>query len=376
MKQHRGLTACLFIASMVLGPFIPSAHAAGLIEEDIRLAASFSRVSGNRTLGLEALVVRPDDDRRHPLAMINHGTPRVAADRAGRSARGMIWQAREFARRGWVAVVVMRRGYGSSEGDYVEGSGKCETPNYEASGRASAEDVREAIRLMKEKPYVDGSKVISVGVSAGGFATVALTADPPPGLVAAISFAGGRGSPKPNEVCSPDGLVKAFGTFGKTSRVPMLWVYAENDHYFSPDLAHKFHAAFTSSGGNAKLILAEPFGEDGHSLFSHKGTPIWSRYVDDFLAEHNLKLLDHLLPLTDIAGVHYPRGLSENGKEAFLAFLGAKLHKAFAMSANGHFGWRSGRSTPQEARDEAMKTCRRYTRQACFIVAIDNEKMP
>ena len=74
--------------------------------------------------------------------------------------------------------------------------------------------------------------MIAVGHSAGGFASVALSADPPPGLVAAISFAGGRGSRADDEVCSEDALVKAFATFGKTSRIPLLWVYAANDRFF------------------------------------------------------------------------------------------------------------------------------------------------
>ena len=46
--------------------------------------------------------------------------------------------------------------------------------------------------------------VSAVGVSAGGFATVALTASAPQGLVAAINFAGGRGSLSADEVCEED----------------------------------------------------------------------------------------------------------------------------------------------------------------------------
>ena len=79
--------------------------------------------------------------------------------------------------------------------------------------------------------------VIAAGVSTGGFATVALTAQAPPGLVAAISFAGGRGSNADFAICNPADLFDAFRDFGKHSRTPMLWVYAENDRYFWPALA-------------------------------------------------------------------------------------------------------------------------------------------
>lgn len=294
------VAALLFLTSPV--------QAVGLVEEPAKLVATFPGLLGSRGVELDALIIRPNDDRLHPLAVLNHGTPRTSHDRFGMPPSGMRAQAQEFARRGWVAVTFMRRGYGASGGDYAEDAGKCPFAAYEPVGRASADDVREVIRIMKEKPYVDGSRIISVGRSAGGFATVALTADPPSGLVAAINFAGGRGSERPDEVCNASDLVDAFAAFGKTSRVPMLWVYAENDHYFGPALAKQFHAAFTEAGGKAEFIAANPFGEDGHHLFSAKGTPFWTPYVDDFLARHNLTLVERLPPLNDDTGVHEPAG--------------------------------------------------------------------
>ncbi len=286
----------------------------------------------------------------------------------------MRFQAREFARRGWAAIAVMRRGYGQSEGEFVEGNGRCASPDYLASGRNSADDVRAVIRAMKDQPYVDGSRIISIGRSAGGFATVALTADPPPGLVAAISFAGGRGSTRPDEVCAPDRLMDAFATFGRTSRIPMLWVYAENDHFFGPALADRFHAAFTRTGGRASLIAAPAFGEDGHQLFSEKGAPVWEPYVDDFLARQNLTLADRLLPVSNtVASVAYPEGLGAQGREAFAKYLNASDHKAFVMSSDGHFGWRTGRRTVEDAVEEATDFCQQHTREPCSAVMIDDK---
>lgn len=346
------------------------ARAAGLVEESVGLPVSFGR---GRTLTLDALVIRPDDGRPHPLAVLNHGAPRKAEDREGMSPRTMRAQAREFARRGWTVVAFMRRGYGESEGDYVESSGKCVAPDYETSGRTSADDIRAVIRAMADNPHVDASKVISVGRSAGGFATVALTADPPPGLVAAISFAGGRGSTGPDEVCVPQRLADTFGVFGRTSRVPMLWVYSENDHYFGPDLARRFHSAFTRAGGKAEFIAAREFGSDGHNLFSQGGAPIWTRYVDDFLARQDLTLVRQLLPVRDEAAVAYPKGLGAKGREAFLKYLDGADHKAFVMSREGQFGWRSGQKTVAAAVDGATEFCRQYSRRPCYAVMIDDD---
>lgn len=275
------------VAAFLLLLAVP-AQAGGLIEEDIRLPARFAGLFGPRTLSLSALVVRPDDGGRHPLAILSHGAPRNEYDRHTRSPRDQLDKARELARRGWVTVAVMRRGYGESEGEYAEDYGRCSAPSYEPAGRAAAEDLRETVRLMAEKPYVDAGTVIAVGHSAGGFASVALAADPPPGLKAVVSFAGGRGSPRPDEVCGPEVLADTYARFGQTARVPMLWVYAENDHYIGPALARRLHAAFTRAGGRAEMAMLPPFGEDGHKLFSTKGASLWTAQLDAFLAREGL----------------------------------------------------------------------------------------
>jgi dienelactone hydrolase len=74
--------------------------------------------------------------------------------------------------------------------------------------------------------------VIVIGQSAGGWASIALSSVNPPQVKAIITFAAGRGGRvdgKPNNNCAPDRLVEATAGFGRTSRVPMLWFYIEND---------------------------------------------------------------------------------------------------------------------------------------------------
>jgi dienelactone hydrolase len=163
------------------------ASAGDFYREDLRIPMA---AAGPR--GLEAMLVRPSGTRPYPLALLSHGAPRDADQRAGMTPYGLYSQATEFARRGFAALVVMRRGYGSSDGGYAENSGPCSRRNYLVAARASASDLRAAIDAMKNRVDVTTQGMIAVGVSAGGFASVALTADPPPGLAAAISFAGGR----------------------------------------------------------------------------------------------------------------------------------------------------------------------------------------
>ena len=218
--------------------------------------------------GLEAMLLRPSGTRRYPLALISHGTPREGSARAPMSPYRSYRQALEFARRGFAALVFMRRGYGDSGGQYAESSGPCDRREYLRAAWQSASDLRAAIEAMRSRTDVSTNGMIAVGVSAGGFASLALTADPPPGLAAAINFAGGRGSRADNDVCDEDALVRAFATLGKTSRIPTLWIYAQNDKFFGPELVRRMHTAFTGAGGRAQFVDVPPFGDDGHSLFS------------------------------------------------------------------------------------------------------------
>jgi dienelactone hydrolase len=355
---------CFVICLLVAGTSIAPAAGPFMLQ-------SFRVLLGGDFGGLEALLVRPSDPGRYPLALLAHGSPRSAAERPNMTPLAMLPQALEFARRGWAAAVVMRRGYGNSDGGWVEGFGSCDNPNYIASGIAGAADLKLALDFISHRQDIDPTRMIAVGVSAGGFDTVALTADPPPGLLAAISFAGGRGSPQDDQVCRPDRLIEAFRTFGQRSRVPMLWVYAENDRFFSPALAKQFDAAFTGAGGHADLIIAPPFGSNGHFLFSPSGIPEWTPYVDKFLQQQNLTMRATPLALPQPT-ITAPKALAANGQKAFADFLIDAPHKAFAMAPDGSFGYQTGMRTVEAAKAGALKFCQQHTPH-CDVMFVDDE---
>jgi dienelactone hydrolase len=372
-SMHAAIRLSVFRFAFV---FIVAALFAGQSRaDDIRLDALkipiiASDGRGSSSAELEAIVLRPDDRLPHPLAVINHGSPRLASDRPAMSPYGMWLQATAFARRGWTAVVFMRRGYGRSQGEWAETFGACGNPNYADAGRTGASDIAAVAKFMRTQPYVSKAKWISVGVSAGGFATVALTADPPPGLAAAIAFAPGRGSSGPDTVCGENQLVAAFAQYGKTSRVPLLWVSAENDHFFGPRLVTRMTGAFSQSGGNVALIKVAAFGADGHQFFgAANALPIWTPIVDKFLAANNLTLRERLIDIAtpDIAP---PAHLGSNGREAFKTYLQGGPNKAFAVNENGRFGWASGRRSIDDARKNALEFC---APGRCTVVNVNNE---
>ena len=274
-------------AAALAAPAIPRS---GLERIPLRLPAVFE---GGAPVELEALMVKPSAPGRYPLALITHGSPRQSAARRRMSAAQMSFQAEELARRGYVAVVVMRRGYGTSEGSWDESSGRCDSANHERAARESARDLRAALQALQSRPDVDAARTIVIGQSAGGIGTLALAADPPPGLQAVVNFAGGRGSRAPNDICSEDRLIAAYGALGKTARVPSLWIYTENDHYFGPELARRMFAAYREEGGVGELRLLPAFAEDCHSLFGRRGGVLqWRPLLDAFLRGNQLPTWD------------------------------------------------------------------------------------
>jgi dienelactone hydrolase len=343
-----------FLLFLVLFSTVAPTRAQDLVETYLRIP---THSSGKK--GLEAVMVRPNEPGPHPLVLLTHGTPRDAGERAGMTPWMFLPHAREFARRGWIAVSVLRRSYGDSGGNYDEDAHACSNrPEYFNSGKEAAKDLREAIAYLSALPEIDSSRIISVGLSTGGFSNVALTADPPPGLLASINFAGGRGSMSPDEVCNPDAIVAAFHDFGKKSRTPMLWVYAENDHFFGPQIAQRFYQAFTEAGGQATFIHAPAFRRDGHGLFSLAGIPIWTPIVDDFLKQQNLTLRSTLLSLPTPPNVNPPPELKPAWHAEFRSFLTLPPQKAYAISTDGHFGYSYGRRTQKEAEKLALEHCK------------------
>jgi len=115
---------------------------------------------------------------------------------------------------------------------------------------------------MTSMSYVDPSRSIVVGHSTGGLGAVAATVKPPLNLVAGITFAGNNGSQydigKLDSVCDASDLIKAFATLGSGSRIPMLWIYAQNDHRMGPALAERYYQAFSGAGGQADFEMAPP----------------------------------------------------------------------------------------------------------------------
>jgi len=247
-------------------------------------------------LPMFAYVVRPVGSGPFPLVIMNHGVSLNPTDRSFFPLVEFRDAAKWFAARGNMVVAPVGTGYGAAAIDIPERAiygpffskvGKCSNPNFHDAGLAVAQADLWIIDYLAAEKRIVPKDVIVVGQSAGGWASIALSSTNPPQVKAIIIFAGGRGGHvhgKPNNNCAPDKLVEATADFGRTSRVPMLWIYIENDTFFGPQLSKRMHEAFTAAGGKAEYHLLPPFGNEGHFFIgSADAIPIWSPLVTKFL---------------------------------------------------------------------------------------------
>ena len=248
------------------------------------------------TLPAVAYVARPVGKGPFPLAVMNHGVQLDPQQRGFFPLVEFRDAALWFARRGYMVVAPTGPGYGAGALDVPELGlfsvfyakvGQCDNPNFRDAGMAYAALDKWIIDYMTEQKFAVPNSAIVVGQSAGGWGAIALSSQNLPSVKAIIEFAGGRGGRvggKPNNNCNPDKLVATTAEFGSTARVPMLWIYIENDTYFGPDLSRRMHTAYTGAGGNAEYHLMPPFGNEGHIFIdSPDSIPQWSPLVSQFL---------------------------------------------------------------------------------------------
>lgn len=246
-----------------------------------------------------AYLVRPVGDGPFPLVIMNHGVSLNPTDRSFFPLVEFRDAAKWFAKRGYLVVAPVGTGYGASAidipergiyGPFFSKIGKCTNPNFHDAGLAIAQVDLWIIDYLAAEKRIVPKDVIVVGQSAGGWASIALSSVNPPQVKAIITFAAGRGGRvggQPNNNCAPDKLVEATADFGRTSRVPMLWIYVENDTFFGPALSKRMYEAFTAAGGRAEYHLMAPFGDEGHFFIgSPQAIPTWSPLVARFLDEH------------------------------------------------------------------------------------------
>jgi dienelactone hydrolase len=216
-----------------------------------------------------AVLFRPPGDGPFHLAVIAHATTQNVLRRAQMPKPEYRVLAAFLVARGFAVLVPERLGHGATGGAYLEDQGGCDEADYARSGRATADQIRLAMEFLRRQSFIRPEGTVVIGHSAGGWGALALAGEDPKAIAAIIAFAPGRGGHAndfENQICAPHTLITAAGAFGKDARVPVIWMVAANDTYFSPEFSRKLVDAFRGGGGKVDFRVLPAYGGEGHWL--------------------------------------------------------------------------------------------------------------
>jgi dienelactone hydrolase len=240
--------------------------------------------SPDSNVAAHAVLYRPPGDGPFPLALIAHASTQNAARRAQMPQPEYRALAAWLVARGYAVLVPERPGHGATGGPYLEDQGGCDDANYSRAGYATADSISAALDYLRSESFIRPDGMVVVGHSAGGWGALALASGNPPGLSLVIAFAPGRGgqaNDTPNQVCAPRTLVSSAGEFGEDAQVPVIWLVASNDSYFSPELSRQLADAFRGGGDKVDFRVLAASGSEGHWLAeSDAGAKIYGPVLD------------------------------------------------------------------------------------------------
>lgn len=260
-------------AAAVLVFALAGAGHAAVVEEVLRVPVAVKDGFG-RDVNHDIVVTLWRDNaapKPYPVLVLNHGRDSDASGRAALGRAKYTANSKWFAQLGFLVAVPTRIGYGESGGPDVEDSGACNRKVYGPAYLASAQQTLQVLEVVRARADAAKDQAVVVGQSFGGATSIAVAAMNPPGVKLTINFAGGAGgNPKlsPQAPCAPAGIERMFEGYGKSARIPTLWIYTENDMYFGPTYPKQWFSAFRAAGGSGEHVLYPAHGKDGHSLFT------------------------------------------------------------------------------------------------------------
>ena len=344
-------------------------------EELVRIGVTVKDMYGRlETRQIPVTIFRPSGEGPFPLVVFNHGRA-VAAKRPQQGPNRPEHAARYLVGKGFVVLAPTRVGYAETYGDFdPEQSGPCNSPRVEPMALAASDQVLATVAYAKTLPFVDTTRWLVAGQSVGGLAAVATVGRNPPGLLGGINFAGGVGGnpdTRAGNPCSPAVVGAYWHQLATAARVPMLWLYWQNDKYWGEDVPRSWHKAWLDGGGQARFVSVPAAGEDGHHGLNVDMNH-WLPEVDQFLASLGFTQTAMVAtpPTSGYADIADDSKAPVGGKSrraAYAKFLDAKSPRAFAVGDQG--GW--GYATGDYVTGRALGYCQR-SGQACQLYAIDD----
>jgi dienelactone hydrolase len=241
-------------------------------------------------------VFKPVGNGPHPVLLFSHGRAGDAVTRSKMTNPLALGHVRFWLNKGYAVVAPVRPGYGDTGGSDTENSGGAYTAKGECWGRfepartakAAMRSVTAALDWVRAQPWAMSNKILLQGQSVGGLTTVAMCATNPPGVVGCINFAGGTGGNAnlaPARMCTPEATTELMTELGRSTKLPNIWLYAENDLFWGAEPPKLWHAAFAQGGSPTEFHQTAPVAPDGHMLLA-RGGRLWSEPLNAWLKKN------------------------------------------------------------------------------------------
>jgi dienelactone hydrolase len=226
------------------------------------------------TYQLQTTIFRQSAPGKHPVMILNHGSTGPGIIPATYAVRGgndeMFFQSL-----GYTVVIPMCKGRGASDGPNVEENFFLPS---DIQLDSAIEDLDAVIGWVRAQPDMDYEKIVLAGASRGGMLSVAYAGRFPTNVIGVINFSGGwfgEGMP------GPDFNSIAFADAGRLAKVPMLWLYADHDSYYSLKYIEGQFAKFCDAGGQGELVKYDDVPGNGH--FLSQWVDRWQGKATDYL---------------------------------------------------------------------------------------------
>lgn len=243
-------------------------------------------VENGRTVTLEVVIYRPFTAGPYPAVLVHHGSTGNGSDPS------LFTQtftsetiARFFIERGFLVAFPQRRGRGASDGLYDEGFNSARTAYSCVQSIATAgfehavADLDAIVAWARSRPDVAPALLVNAGVSRGGVLAVTYAAERPGIFSGAVNFVGGW----LGEGCS-EGVLTNRALFTRAGRFDRetIWIYGENDSFYSMSHSRSNFEAFRAAGGRGSFhAFTRAPGLNGHLITNDPQS--WTPVLDAFV---------------------------------------------------------------------------------------------
>ncbi len=265
---------------------IVSLQAAGQSPDHASEFIQTSLIEDGRPVRLELLVRKPMGPGPFPTAVFNHGST-GRGDNPELFRRGWTHAALSnfFVERGWMIVYPQRRGRGRSDGRYDEGF-EADRSRYSCQPALSLpgvdraiEDLDAVMAHLRSRGDVRTDRMLLGGQSRGGILSIAYAGERPDLFVGVVNFVGGW----MGDQCAHAVAINAT-TFTRGAKYPRstLWLYGDQDPYYSLSHSKGNYAAFIAAGGKGHFeSYWVPGQRTGHAVIGYPS--LWKDRLSQYL---------------------------------------------------------------------------------------------